>query len=130
MGVSAVIDTFIPITYLHYTLLPVARHAQSLATTANAFVYVINGSVEIGAGQSAEPGRVNEGQMAQLGSGDLVTMQVTESADHQCDLIILAGEPINEPIARYGPFVMNTEAEIKQAIRDYQEGKMGVIVSE
>ncbi len=126
MGLSAVIDTFIPITYLHYTLLPGAKHTQSLPVTANAFVYVINGSVEIGPDHEM----VSEGQMAQLGSGDLVTMQVNESTNDKCDLIILAGEPINEPIARYGPFVMNTEAEIKQAIRDYQEGKMGAILSE
>jgi len=126
MGVSAVIDTFIPITYLHYTLLPGAKHDQSLPATANAFVYVINGSVQLGSEQTT----INEGQMAQLGSGDLVTMQVNESADTNCDLILLAGEPINEPIARYGPFVMNTETEIKQAIRDYQEGKMGAILAE
>ncbi len=126
LGVSAIIDTFIPITYLHYTLLPGAKHNQSLAATANAFVYVINGSVQIG----PELTEISEGQMAQLDTGDRVTLQVNESADDKCDLILLAGEPINEPIARYGPFVMNTETEIKQAIRDYQEGKMGAILSE
>ena len=126
MGVSAVIDTFIPITYLHYTMLPGAKHSQVLPASANAFIYIVNGSVQIGPDQT----RINEGQMVQLGSGDLVTMQVSETADTNCDLILLAGEPINEPIARYGPFVMNTEAEIKQAIRDYQEGKMGAILAE
>lgn len=126
MGLSAVIDTYIPITYLHYTLLPGARHSQSLPAKCNAFVYVINGNVQVGAEKTV----VREGQMVQLGSGDCVTIQVDKSEDQKCDLIILAGEPVNEPIARHGPFVMNTETEIKQAIRDYQEGKMGVILSE
>ena len=56
-------------------------------------------------------------------------MRIVNPADAKepLDLLLLAGVPINEPVVRYGPFVMNTEGEIHQAIRDYQSGKMGEI---
>lgn len=60
--------------------------------------------------------------MVQLdNSGERVTMKATDDTV----LLVLSGEPINEPIARYGPFVMNTKTELVQAVNDYQAGKMG-----
>ena len=56
-------------------------------------------------------------------SGDGVTIEATEDST----ILVLSGEPINEPVASYGPFVMNTEGEIRQAIEDYRLGKMGAI---
>ena len=56
--------------------------------------------------------------------GDTVRMSATDAV---VELLLLAGQPIGEPVARYGPFVMNTEEEIVQAVRDYREGRMGRI---
>lgn len=66
---------------------------------------------------------VREGQAALLGPG--TSVQLTAQTD--TDLLVLAGVPLNEPVARHGPFVMNAAAEIQQAIRDYREGQMGKI---
>ncbi len=54
--------------------------------------------------------------------GDEVTFSVPEDADEGAELLLLAGQPLNEPIARHGPFVMNTDEEIQQAFIDYQSG--------
>ncbi len=79
----------------------------------NAFVYVYEGSVSIGDEEIAR------GHIALLGDGGAVS--VAASADAK--LLLIAGRPLNEPVARYGPFVMNTEDEIRQAVMDYQSGR-------
>ena len=123
MGRSAVIDTRTPIVYLHYTLRPGGEAMPEVRSDYNALVYVLGGEVLAG-----EDGRaVREGQMARLGEGESVRLAVAADAKEPADLLLLAGAPLNEPVARYGPFVMNTEKEIQQAIRDYQSGRMGEI---
>ena len=79
----------------------------------NAFVYVYEGSASIGDREIAR------GHIALLGDGNRV--DVTASGDAK--LLLIAGRPLNEPVARYGPFVMNTEDEIRQAVMDYQSGR-------
>ena len=123
MGVSAVIDTRTPIYYLHYTLQPGGATTATIPAGYNALVYLIAGTVQIG----VERTPVREGQMARLGDGAAVTLAVAADAGSPADLLLLAGQPLNEPVARYGPFVMNTEAEIRQAFHDYQSGRMGKI---
>jgi len=123
MGVSAVIDTRTPIYYLHYTLQPGGATTATVPAGYNALVYLIAGTVQIG----VERTPVREGQMARLGDGAAVTLAVAADAGSPADLLLLAGQPLNEPVARYGPFVMNTEAEIRQAFHDYQSGRMGKI---
>ena len=123
MGVSAVIDTRTPIYYLHYTLQPGGATTATVPAGYNALIYLIAGAVQIG----AERTPVREGQMARLGDGAAVTLAVAADAGSPADLLLLAGQPLNEPVARYGPFVMNTEAEIRQAFHDYQSGRMGKI---
>jgi hypothetical protein len=123
MGVSAVIDTRTPIFYLHYTLQPGGATTQPVPAGYNALVYLIAGTVQVG----AERKPVHEGQMARLGDGDTVTLAVADDAPAPADFLLLAGLPLNEPVARYGPFVMNTREEIEQAFRDYQSGNMGKI---
>jgi hypothetical protein len=125
LGVSAVIETRTPIHYLHFTIQPGGAIAQPLPAGDNALVYLISGEVQVG----HEGKRVREGQMARLGDGDVVPLAVPAEADGSAELLVLAGTPINEPVARYGPFVMNTRAEIEQAIRDYESGRMGRIAS-
>ena len=79
----------------------------------NAFVYVYDGSIDIG------DVTVTRGQIALLGAGETIGYRVGDGA--RC--LVVAGRPLNEPVARYGPFVMNTDAEIRQAVFDYQAGR-------
>jgi quercetin 2,3-dioxygenase len=123
LGKSAVIETRTPIYYLHFTIQPGGDVLQSVPAGYNALVYVIAGAVRVGQEQK----QVSEGQMAQLGDGDSVRLALPADAALAADFLLLAGQPLNEPVARYGPFVMNTREEIEQAFRDYQSGRMGRI---
>jgi quercetin 2,3-dioxygenase len=67
---------------------------------------------------------VRDGELALLGAGDVARLR---GGSQPGRLLLLAGVPLRERVARYGPFVMNTEEEIAQAVRDYQSGKMGEI---
>jgi redox-sensitive bicupin YhaK (pirin superfamily) len=126
LGQSAVIETRTPITYLHFTIQPGGEIEQAVPAGYNALIYLISGEVQTGKDQKL----VREGQMARLGDGDVVRLAVVSSdAARPADLLLLAGQPLNEPVARYGPFVMNTREEIEQAFRDYQSGRMGHIAS-
>lgn len=122
LGVSAVIDTHTPINYLHFTIEPGGHLVQAIAADENALVYVIKG--EVTAGETGV--RIREGQMGVLDEGDRVALSV-EQKGVTTDFLLLSGKPINEELARYGPFVMNTQEEIRQAINDYREGRMGAI---
>jgi len=120
MGVQGAAQTRIPITYLDLTLARDASIELEVPSAQTAFVYVFNGALAVG-----DAGRpVNDGDMALLTGGD--RLQLRSSTDRACALV-LAGEPLREPVARYGPFVMNTADEIQQAFRDYQSGRFGQI---
>jgi redox-sensitive bicupin YhaK (pirin superfamily) len=124
LGARAVIDTRTPIMYLHYTLQPGATVAQPVPADFNVFAYVIDGEGTFGADQQ----RRGHGQMVIFDrDGDVVEMSAPTDAQQPLNVLLIGGVPINEPIARYGPFVMNTEQEIRQAINDYRDGKMGAI---
>ncbi|MFT3770020.1 MAG: pirin family protein [Minicystis sp.] len=122
LGVQAVIETRTPIAYQDWTLRPGANVETAIPESFAAYVYVFGGAVDIGGR------RVADGQLAVLGKGDGVRFEVPGSATAPARLLLLAGEPLHEPVAAYGPFVMNTREEIMQAIRDYQSGRMGEIV--
>ena len=85
----------------------------------NALVYALSGEGTVG----AEGRPLAMGQLAVLGAGDFVTVSSTKGLD----ALILGGRPIGEPVAWYGPFVMNTKAELQQAFDDYQAGRLGHI---
>jgi redox-sensitive bicupin YhaK (pirin superfamily) len=126
MGAKAVIETRTPIIYLHYRLEPGGVVTQRVPKNYNAFAYVVEGAGLFGA--EGEHGA--DGQMVMFApDGDEVRVENPADAKTTLELLLIAGVPLNEPIARYGPFVMNTEAEIHQAFEDYQRGRMGAIKS-
>ena len=96
---------------------------QSVPAEQNGLIYVFKGAARIG----SDDREVREGQAALLESGDAVAIGVDAGASASAELLLLSGKPLNEPVARYGPFVMNTREQIEQAFRDYQSGRFGVI---
>jgi redox-sensitive bicupin YhaK (pirin superfamily) len=124
MGEKAVIQTRTPIIYLHYRIEPGGAAVQQMASAYNAFAYVVEGEGLFG----AEGERAGDGQMVLFAQdGDEVRIENPADAKATLEVLLIAGVPLNEPVARYGPFVMNTELEIRQAIDDYQQGRMGAI---
>jgi len=124
LGVKAVIDTLTPITYQDWSLSPGADVQVALGAGQSALVYVFEGQGRVGDAASV----VQDGQAAILGEGDHVRLRGPEDEDAHARLLLLSGAPIGEPVARYGPFVMNTPREIQQAVDDYRSGRMGEIV--
>ena len=126
MGEKAVIQTRTPIIYLHYRIEPGGAAIQQVPGAYNAFAYVVEGEGFFG----AEGERAGDGQMVLFAQdGDEVTIENPADANVTLEVLLIAGLPLNEPVARYGPFVMNTQAEIRQAIEDYRLGRMGAINS-
>ena len=101
--------------YLDLYLPAGTRFTQRLAADHNAFVYVYRGEITI-AGQSVPSQR-----MAILNNG---SDGVLIEAHDEARALLIAGRPLGEPIAQYGPFVMNTEQEIYRALKDYREGRL------
>jgi hypothetical protein len=84
--------------------------------------YVLSGRGSVG--HEGRP--VEGGQLAVFGQGDRLTLRAHDGQE-PLEVIVLGGRPIREPVAHYGPFVMNTREELQQAVDDYQAGKLGVI---
>ena len=106
--------------YLDLHLRAGGRFAQSLAPDHNAFVYVYRGQVEI-------VGKVVPPQRMAILKNDPDADGVVIEAGSDAKVLLLAGKPLNEAIAQYGPFVMNTQQEIHQALNDFREGRLGEI---
>ncbi|HEY0098704.1 MAG TPA: pirin family protein [Pyrinomonadaceae bacterium] len=124
LGAQAVIETVTPIMYLHFTLQPGGRVSQPLPQGYNAFAYIVDGAGLFGAAGE----RAGDGQMVMFASdGDKVAIANPAGSGATLELLLIAGVPLNEPVARYGPFVMNTEEEIYQAVEDFRSGRMGAI---
>jgi redox-sensitive bicupin YhaK (pirin superfamily) len=121
LGARAVIDTHTPIVYQDWTLDGGADVSIAIAPEHNALVYVFGGQALVG-DRGVE---ARDGQLALLGAGDAVRLRAADG--ERARLLLLAGAPLRERVARYGPFVMNSEPEILQAMRDYQSGRMGEI---
>ncbi|HET6279970.1 MAG TPA: pirin family protein [Polyangia bacterium] len=121
LGAHAVIDTNTPIVYQDWSLDPEGDVTISISRDHRALVYLFGGAVRVG-----DDGKtVGDGQLGILGHGDAVRLRGSPGAPAR--LLLLGGVPLDEPVARYGPFVMNTEEEIQQAVRDFQTGRMGEI---
>jgi redox-sensitive bicupin YhaK (pirin superfamily) len=114
-GTKGAVDTGVTEpTYLDVVLPAGASFVHPLALGHNAFVYVYEGGVAVG-GQ-----RLAKSELGVLGDGDHVDVI---AGDAGAKVLIVAGKPLGEPVARHGPFVMNTMAEIRQAAEDYLAGK-------
>ncbi|MEV0588996.1 pirin family protein [Nonomuraea sp. NPDC050310] len=123
--------THTPITLLHASVSPGAKLTLPWRKDFNALAYVLSGKGSAG----AEKAPVTAGQLAVFeGFGnrpglatEAETITLTASAKSPLEVIVLGGEPIGEPVAHYGPFVMNTREELVQAFEDYQSGRFGSI---
>jgi len=119
-------DTYTPITLVHATVAPGASLTLPWRTDFNALVYVLGGNGTVG----TERRPVHTGQLAVYGAGDTITVGADLRQDTHTpalDVFILGGQPIREPVVAYGPFVMNTKAEVIKAFEDYQAGRLGSI---
>ncbi|WP_349742449.1 pirin family protein [Roseateles cavernae] len=105
--------------YLDLHLAPGASFEQLLPETHNAFVYVYRGALRFETGCTVPPQRM--AILANTPGSDGVRLS---AGDEPTRAILIAGKPLDEPIAQYGPFVMNTQAELMQAVRDFQTGKL------
>jgi hypothetical protein len=128
-GFSGPGQTHTPITLVHASVAPGATVELPWPTEYNALVYVLSG---VGSVSSAHRPIV-AGQLAVFGAGDYLTLSADNSQDSRTDqleVLLLGGRPIGEPVAKYGPFVMNTTEELRQAFEDYERGAMGVVPAE
>jgi hypothetical protein len=124
LGVRAVIDTRTPIEYVHFELQPGAKVEQPVPAGHNVFAFVLGGKGRFGS--ERRPAAENDAVFF-ASAGDAVTI---EADGEPLSVLLIGGQPLREPVARYGPFVMNTEQEIRQAFEDFRSGKMGRIAPE
>jgi quercetin 2,3-dioxygenase len=118
--------TYSPISMVHATVAPGARLELPWDPSYNALVYVLAGRGRVGSDLVS----FQTGQLAVLGAGQTVLVEADQSQDQRdpnLEVLILGGQPIGEPVAQYGPFVMNTKQELVQAFEDFQKGRMGTI---
>ncbi|MDH5629069.1 MAG: pirin family protein [Gammaproteobacteria bacterium] len=117
LGTKGIIENnFVNPTYWDIHLSQSASFEDAIPVGHNSFIYLIEGSVIIGQRKTL----INKGQMAVLGSGASLKIESQQDAR----FLIIAGKPLNEPVERAGPFVMNTRREVAQAFADYQAGKL------
>jgi len=119
--------TYTPITLVHATISPGARTLLPWKREFNALVYVLSGEGTVG----PDGAPISTGQLAVLDQGDVIELRANEAQDERhsagLDVLLLGGLPIGEPVATYGPFVMNTQDELRQAFEDYEAGRLGTI---
>ena len=115
LGVESVIDTVMPITFIHLRLKPGAEYAHAGDHDHNMMVYAFGGAM------SVEGRTLEDGGLGLLSKGKELSLVAGEDG---AECLLLGGPNLDEPIARYGPFVMNTREEIVQAIHDYNNGRL------
>ncbi|MHB8681613.1 MAG: pirin family protein [Acidimicrobiales bacterium] len=119
--------THTPMAMVHATVAPGAELELPWDPAFNALVYVLSGDGTV------EDRAVSTGQLAVFGAGDTVALRAAErqqSRHPALDVVVLGGRPIGEPVVAYGPFVMNSKAEIVKAFEDYERGVLGTVPAE
>jgi redox-sensitive bicupin YhaK (pirin superfamily) len=119
-------STYTPISIVHATVAAGAEIDLPWRPDYNALVYVLAGAGTVGTDRRP----VRTGQLAVLGAGDTIRVAGDRTQDSHTpalDVYVMGGRPIREPVAQYGPFVMNTKAELIQAFEDFQAGRLGSI---
>ena len=114
-------STHTPINVVHATVSPGGRLRVPWRADFNALVYVLAGEGSVG----TERGPVHRGQLTVFGAGDHLV--VDAAGTQPLDVLLLGGQPLREPVAQYGPFVMNTRAELAQAVEDFNAGRLGTV---
>ncbi|CAI5463403.1 unnamed protein product [Closterium sp. Yama58-4] len=120
LGVTSPVYTLTPTMYLSFCLQPNAHLRQAIPVGWNAFIYTLSGKANIGDSESAA---IGPHHTVELGPGDGV--EVWNKGSEECRFVLIGGKPIGEPVAQYGPFVMNTEEELRNTFFDYQMGMNG-----
>lgn len=128
LGKKAVINTVIPIIYLHLKLEPGSSLLQPVPKEYNVFAYIFGGNAKFK--QSVADNKIDDkiGKSTLVlfdRNGEGIYIKALENSKDPLELLLIGGIPLNEPIARYGPFVMNTKEEIYQAMEDYRNGIFG-----
>ncbi|HKA82484.1 MAG TPA: pirin family protein [Acidimicrobiales bacterium] len=122
--------THTPITLVHATVAPGAELTLPWSPDFNALAYVLAGRGTVGSAHQP----IHTGQLAVFGPGERIVLGARDATQDSntpnLEVLLLGGRPIREPVAQYGPFVMNTRAELAQAFEDYQAGRMGRIPAE
>ena len=119
--------TTTPISMIHTTVAPGARLHIPWREDFNGLAYVLSGRGTVGPDRRP----IREGQLAVFGSGGALEITADDSQDSRSpslEVVLLGGRPIREPVAAYGPFVMNTREELVTAFEDFQAGRLGVIL--
>lgn len=125
-GVEGPMKSIVPFTLSEIELADGAEYTLELPENHNAFLYVLRGSANVGASQQ----KLNKHDVATLtyedgGNADALSTLSLSSNHRRTKILVYSGEPIREEIVPYGPFVMNSMDEIKQAFRDFHAGKFG-----
>ncbi|HEX7252707.1 MAG TPA: pirin family protein [Thermoanaerobaculia bacterium] len=120
LGQRAVIETRTPILYLDVALQPGAHFRQSVPRNFNVFAYVVEGRARFASGNDAKPHDLV------LFREDGEEVEISAPSDSSVRLLLIGGVPLREPVARYGPFVMNTRQELIQAFEDFQNGRLEI----
>jgi redox-sensitive bicupin YhaK (pirin superfamily) len=110
-----IVDPHTEVSYLDVTLATQAVFERAVDAAHHAFIYVFEGGLQVG------NNRVGEHELVVLSEGDALALQAGAAGAR---FILVTGRPIGEPIAQYGPFVMNSEAELREAFADYQAGRL------
>ncbi|HEX3796791.1 MAG TPA: pirin family protein [Acidimicrobiales bacterium] len=119
-------STHTPMAFMHVSISPGALLELPWNPSFNALVYVLAGSGRVGG--DGRP--LQAGQLAAFDAGDWISIRADDTLDSGTDhleILALGGAPIGEPVEHYGPFVMNTRAEIGQALEDFEAGRLGTI---
>jgi len=116
-GAKSKIETLFPVFYFHIKMKPGCKLSIPTDPSHNAFIYVISGKIETTGRKEID---ANQVVLYERGESDVNIFSSAEA-----EILMLGGRPHNEPVYAYGPFVMNTEDEIRKCYNDYQSGRMG-----